>query len=250
MPKLFLAHKLFILILLLPPVTGRSEQAIKLGTVEWPPLMGSNLPKEGYFSEISRQAFKKAGYEMSITWMPWKRAMNAARTGRVIDGVLGAGYTEERAKYFVYTDSVDIDTYAFFTLKGNNIYYEKLSDLKPLTIGGMRGDIAATSLKLVGFNIVETATFEQNIKMLLSKRIDCLIASKRVIQSILNTKFKTEREDVVAISPSYKDYSYHIIISKNIHDHEVIVRDFNQGLKHIKENGTASKILKDFGINE
>jgi polar amino acid transport system substrate-binding protein len=212
--------------------------------------MGQDLHKEGYFSEISRQAFQKAGYEMSITWMPWQRALNAAKTGRDFDGVLGAGHSEERAKSFEYTDPIDTDTYVFFTHKDNKFSYEKPSDLKPYTIGGMRGDIAGASLKTTGFNIIETATFEQSIKMVLAKRIDFFIASKRVIQSILNTKFKQQSADIVALSPSYKEYSYYIIISKRIRNHKSIAQDFNLGLKQIKEDGTVGEILHDFGFGE
>lgn len=248
MPNPLSALKFYFLLLLLTPATGHSEQLVKLGTVEWPPFMGSNLPKEGYFSEISRQAFKKAGYEMSITWMPWQRAMNAAKSGAVLDGVLGAGYTEERAKSFVYTDPVDIDTYVFFTHKDNKINYKKLSDLHPYSIGGMRGDIAATGLKSAGFNIIENSTFEQSIKMLLTKRIDCFVASKRVVQSILNTQFSTQRNNIIALSPSYKDYSYYIIISKKIDDHKTIIQNFNIGLKQIKKDGTIDQIFEEFGF--
>lgn len=250
MSKFCSALQYFLILICLTPAISNADKLVKLATVEWPPFFAESLPQNGYFAAISRQAYQRAGYKMAITWMPWQRAMNEGRSGKVYDGVLGAGYSKERANHFEYTDPVDIDTYVFFAHKNHEIIYKKTSDLQSYSIGGMRGDIAVNSLKASGFNIVEAATFEQIIKMLLAKRIDCFIASKRVTQSILNSKFKAQRNNIITLSPSYSEYNYHILISKQIKNHKTIAENFNNGLKEIKEDGTVNLILKDFGFGE
>ncbi|NOR23845.1 MAG: hypothetical protein GQ542_05525 [Desulforhopalus sp.] len=53
-----------------------------MATLNWQPFYGENLPKNGFYAELSREAFKRAGYDLIITFVPWKRAVQMARTGK------------------------------------------------------------------------------------------------------------------------------------------------------------------------
>jgi len=225
------------------------EKHIVLATTNYEPYYASTLPDGGYFTEITREAFRRVGYTLEIQWYPWKRAIITAKTGEA-HGVLGIAYTEERIKYFSYSDIIDTDYYVFFASKGHSISYKGvLSDLKPYVIGIYNGSMVAKDLKNAGLKKLDNVTRdEQNIKKLLRGRIDCFPGSKRAMLYYINKKHPENKHDIVMLEPPYKAFPYYITISKKIPDHAIIIRDFNKGLEQIKKDGTFEKILKKHGI--
>ena len=91
-----------------------------------------------FFVEITREAFKRVGYDININWVPWKRAQELSFSGKY-DALLGCYYTEERAKKLEYSAPVSSTEVVFFELKGRNITFSSLRDLSPYTIGVVRG---------------------------------------------------------------------------------------------------------------
>lgn len=233
---------------MMPSDAKSGEKTIILATVNWEPFFSETLPNNGYFAEAVREAFKLAGYRMKIKWVPWQRALSIAKAGNIYHGVLGAGYAEDRDRYFMYTDPIDTDTFVFFVQKRNDLYHKKLSDLYLYTIGGMRGDTSIDRLKVAGFKVDMVESYELNIEKMLKGRIDCFIGSKRVIESIINKKFKARADEIVALTPPYKLYKYHIMISRKVPDYQTIVAEFNRGLETIKSNGTFDIILERHGF--
>ncbi len=60
---------------------AENKRKLRVVTCNWEPHFGENMPGGGYFSEITRQAFKRAGYASEIYFMPWKRALHVVKNG-------------------------------------------------------------------------------------------------------------------------------------------------------------------------
>ncbi len=240
-----------VLILVLSNMVIAEEKNVALITEpSWAPFYGEELKNGGYITEIIRQAFKAKGYNITVDWKPWKRAVVESETG-LYDGLLGTYYNEERAKKLVYSDPIDKDEIVFFSKKGQGIKYENLTDLKPYVIGTGVGFTYTEEFDsadyLEKFPVVST---EQNIRRLISNRIDLFVDSKKVVLHIIKIKLPEHIGALEILTPELEAQHLHIGFSKKKPHHKQLVQDFNQGLKIIKENGTFDEIKILYGISK
>ncbi|MCP4135829.1 MAG: transporter substrate-binding domain-containing protein [bacterium] len=245
------SYPLFItvLILIFSNMVIANEKNVSLVTEpSWAPFYGKNLKNGGYLTEIIRQAFKVKGYNITVDWKPWKRAVVESEMG-VYNGLLGTYYNKERAKKLAFSDPIDKDEIVFFSKKGRGIKYKKLTDLEPYVIGTGVGFTYTKEFDsadyLKKYPVVYT---EQNIRKLLSNRIDLFVDSKKVVLHIIKKKLPKHIGALEILTPELETQYFHIGFSKKNPHHKQLVKDFNQGLKIIKKNGTIDAIKKLYGI--
>ena len=89
-------------IILLAAGDAYAGRLVKMATAPWAPYYSPDLPNGGYIPDITREAFKRVGYDFEVEYMPWKRALEMSRKGRY-DGILGVFYSEERGEYFIFS---------------------------------------------------------------------------------------------------------------------------------------------------
>lgn len=238
----------FITILIIMCTGNAFGTTVTLATMNWQPFYGENLQEGGFFTALSREAFKRAGYELKVVFVPWKRAVEQAKNGHY-DGLLGAYFIDERTEYFNFTDSIAKNEEFFIQRKGGGITYAQIEDLKKYTIGGIRGGVQVSELIQKGFNI-DVATDEiGNIKKLNAKRVDLIIMGKQQLHYLLrnNEELKQSKREVQFLIPPFKTYDLFNTITKKIVGGEDIVRKFNKALKDMRADGSYDKILKRFG---
>jgi len=216
--------------------------------MNWEPVYGEAQPEGGIYSALAREAFQRAGYQLEISFLPWKRALEDAKVGSYA-GVQGAVMSAERDEFFLATDSLMIYEEMFYNHSDQPISYQKFEDLKPYTIGHIRGAVSTDIWRDLGITVEEVDDYEQNLKKLMANRIDLMAADKFVMGSLLKKNPQFEGK-VEVILPAIYSVPLPIIISKAISDHIKIVEDFNRGLKDIREDGTFDAIVKRFGYKE
>lgn len=225
-----------------------AENKLVFATCNWEPYWGEHLVNGGYIIEITKEAFRRVGYEIDVRFVPWKRALEEAKLGKV-DGVIGTNYSDERAQTYRLTDVVYVDENGFFQKKGRAITYTTLQDLAPYTIGYMRGSSFGADFDTATYLKKEEVTEnEQNIKKLMIGRIDLLISSKELILYTLATKYPEWQGEIEFIEPAFEMINVHHAISRVNPNAEKIVADFNRGLKEITEDGTVAKIINARGF--
>lgn len=246
MKKLTVGSLLCIFVCLSAGV-GAAEK-ITLATLNWQPFYGEDLPENGFFAALSREAFKRAGYEMELEFMPWKRALEMAKKGKY-DGLLGAYFNEDREKEFFYTDSIARNEESFFQKKGKNIKYENIDELKQYKVGGLRGSAPVKALQEKGMTLEEVPDDILNIKKLVGDRIDLIIAGKQQLFYNLNNMADLQKfvGKIEAVEPPFKSYDLYCPISKKRSDGTNIVTKFNKALQEMREDGSYDEILKRFG---
>lgn len=174
--------------LLLPPATSTplSLECTKLtatGNPEYPPYLfqDSHDPNTliGANAEIIKDIAKALNLDIEVTYSgPWSRAQRAVRNGR-IDLIVGAFYTNARAKYMDYIYPAFLITRSVVWVDRNQrIEYHKKEDLiklKGITVinnsfGQEFDDFAKTHLSL---NTV--SSLKQAFLMLKLGRVDYLL---------------------------------------------------------------------------
>ena len=160
-----------MLILIIFPLfsINAEERVVRFVTVDWPPFFAENLPQQGYVSEVTREAFKRVGYKVTIDFVPWARALKMVEYGDA-DAALGAYYTPERATYSVYSKPIVKSPDVFFKKKGSSALntYENLKDLKGYSIQGDRTNRSKSHFRCYSsLNRLDLVCFEvsEHIKM-------------------------------------------------------------------------------------
>lgn len=189
-----------------------------------------------------------SGYPVQFKFMPWARAVEKAREG-VYDGYLPEYYSESLQKDFFVSDPFPGGPLGIFKRKADQISFRTLSDLKPYTIGVVRGyintrefDEAAYLHKVVANNDIA------NFRMLVGKRIDLVVADKFVGTYLLRRDMPDREGDVEFMGPILEEKNLYLCISKKTINAESKIKAFNEGLKVIKENGKLASILHDNGF--
>lgn len=249
--KMLSVSSLICLQLLLITIAGAEQQEISLSTGNLPPFFSENLPEGGYVYEITKEAFKRAGYKLEIKWTPWKRAFEGAKKG-LYHGVMGAYKSDERIRYFIYSEPVARVDLAFFRRKGEPISFESLKKLGPYRIGVIRGTAPFAILKKVSPPLLleNVSNDEQNIKMLMKGRIDLFLTDLQYVVYVLKNKYPEWVDDIEVIQPPLHRGLMYIVISKKTKNYQQIIDDFNRGLESVRQDGGYGNILKKHGIIE
>ena len=242
---------ILIAVLLFATVTdvkAAEDKTIRLATVQWEPYYGSELKNQGYISELTRTVFERAGYDVEIRFMPWKRAIHDTKNG-YYDGLMGLYHTKERAEWLDYSESIAAIRIVFFSRKGRDISYSSLTDLKSYKIGIEREFAYTKAFDSADFlNKEPVREGILNYRKLVKGRIDLVAASETVFLHMVNSEGENASEELQVIEPPLTVSRIYNGITRKKEDHEKIVSDFNRALRQIKQDGTFAGILKKHGF--
>lgn len=225
-----------------------SDTTLTFGTSEWEPYLSETLPNGGVAADITKAAFKKAGYEAQVQFMEWNRAIGLSKNGK-LDGIVGCYHTRERAMNFGVSQPIGTVSLVFFKLKDAPIIYNRLEDLTPYKIGIIKGSAHTDAFDSATYLKKDSADkITHNIKKLLKGRIDLFLGSKLVTLDVINKSFARDGDTIAILDPPLKTNTLHLGISKKTVGYEKLLADFNTGLERIKADGTVAKIMKKHGF--
>ncbi len=245
----FIFLSIFLGLIFSVPVFAEKQQ-ITILTAEWSPYNSEQLPSGGFLSEIVTTALARAGYQTTLEFLPWKRALKLTQIGKA-DALIGASYTKERVIYFSYPNYSWKTSGQFFAHKNHQFKYKKVEDLCPAKLGVFSGSPYIEAFNAIKcFDIQPVATIQQNIKKLLSKRIDIFIETKESVLFYLKTEFPERIDEIVALSPSFKTDEIYVVFSKKLQNYQKVQADFDAEIKTMQADGSYSAILKKHGIEQ
>lgn len=227
-----------------------AAQKVSIATLNWEPYVGESLPDYGFTSEIVSTAFKEAGYDPEIKFMPWARAMQMTEKGNY-DAAFPAYYSKERAQKYALTDAFAHGPVVLASKSGADISFSEIEDLKPYSIGIVKGYVNGEEFDAADYlNKDETRNNEQNLKKLLAGRVDLIAIDKVVAVNLLknNPNISGDLQDVTFLDPPLDNLSLHVLISRNIDNYEQVLKDFNAALDKLSDDGTIDEILKKRGL--
>lgn len=220
-------------------------------TVDWEPYYASTLKNNGVVSDIVLNAYKAAGIDYEVTFVPWKRAMNNVEIG-LSDAVQGAFYNEDRNTAFHYSDPVlTTEVVAFYIENKQNLEYENLESLIPYEIGILRGGTIGEEFEKLRdkFKLTEYNTYAGAVRILQAGRVDNVLEAKHVYLSVVNKVYPGEiAKTFKYYTPPISSEGLYMMFSKNKNGSLEMKNKFNEGLKIIKNNGIYNKIIKEHGF--
>lgn len=180
--KLFLIWAYFSLYSVSAQVYANT--VVKAATLNFPPYeFIENDQAKGLAVDIIKHAFAKMNYhDIDFMFSSWGRSLHETKHGNR-DVLFNTGIYQDRKEWGTYVDSVLIEQqYVFFALAETSFTINaKINNVENLTLGTrMHYGYGAGALRDALDNshfkhVSEVNTHEQNIKMLLSKRIDVFV---------------------------------------------------------------------------
>ena len=211
---------------------------------DYAPFTDESLPQGGMVTEIVARAFQQMGYEPSIVFRPWKRGYEETKKG-LFAATFPYIKTAERLQDFYYSEPINTVYTRIFVVKDSPI--KQLEDLRGRRICVPLGYGVSKSLE----TILEKDTMNQEenpvdlsgcLKMMMLDRKDFFIINEIngwiTIQKTFHTK-----ENFRTLEPVFEEETHHLIFSKDYPDAESILKQFNQAIDTLRQQGTLQHII-------
>ena len=215
-------------------------------TTEWAPHYGSDLPENGLTTALVKAAFRAAGHNADIEFLPWTRALKDVKEGKA-DVVMGAYHSVDRETDYLFSDAiVHLDTGLIARPGLEKNTYNSLKDLQGYSIGVARGwanNEAFDAAKYLDKHVATSPNL--NIKKLFRGRIDMAVMNFDLF------RYEAKKAgfclaDVTFVYPPLETHGLYIMASRQISDYSEIITDFNSGLDTIRKNGSFQRIVNRF----
>ncbi len=191
---------------------------------------------------IVQALFKKADVPLELVFRPFKRALKSTKFG-MIDGLFNFYKTDERLEFFDYSEPIITNPLVFFVYKDSTLKYDKLEDLKGLTVGVMRGYTYGIDFDNSTLFIKNKANkHEDALKRVALNRVNAYPCDKLVG---LNVARNNNYMSKLKILPKpLKVMDGHIGFTKG--KHRKVILKLNTALEEMKKNNTIEKMINDY----
>lgn len=220
----------------------------------WYPMNGNpGDTNPGFMIEIAQRTLAQAGHTVDYDLMPWERALHSAENG-VIDCVVGA-YQSDAPNLLFPENSQGVDITGTFVKKGSPWRYSDLDALKSVQIGAISGYSYGDDLDAfiqqnpqnVQLLSGDTA-LEQNIRKLLSGRIDMILESPAVLNAKLKTlNLQGQVEFAGAVG---KPENLYIACTPKKASSHAYIKLISDGTQQLRQSGELKKILEKYGLSD
>ncbi len=158
------------------PSDSFAGKKVVLASLNWPPYTGEQLVQQGATAKIVRAAFGAVGYEVEIRFLPWNRAMEAARLDKEVDGYFPEYPNTSRKLEFNCSESIGKSPIGVAKRKDRNLSWRNYADLEQFLIGVVDGYVNSEKFdSMVTAGLIGTDTSVSdvlNLRKVLAGRVD------------------------------------------------------------------------------
>ena len=246
-PKSLIAGLIGLAACLILPAPAAED--IRLTNGEWPPFTSKEFQHGGVMSRIVTEAFAAEGVTVQYEYVPWKRAYAAAKDGEA-DGSVGWAPTPDHVKDLHMSDPVISVDKGLFHLKSTPFTWPTIEDLGKWKVGATAGyaygDEWDKGLREGKFKVEEVGADEQNLKKLLSGRIDVFAMEVDVASHLMQTRLSPAQAATVVCSPKLlMQTPICLALTRRSDKSAALIERFNSGLKKLKADGRYEKYMKE-----
>ncbi len=238
------------LVILIESGSCEEIKMIKFATGEYSPYVSKELAGYGMVTEIISAVVLAMGYKPEYLFYPWKRCEAAVKHGSVWAS-FPYGYTEDRAKQFLYSDEFMVTTDRFFYYKKQNkkkIVWDKLEDLMPYKIGGVLGYFYEKEFKQAGLTVYYSYTEKDALKLLRLGRVDLIPLDELLGWDLIAKYYPQEIENFGVLEKAYLTSGNYLIVSKKYPNSRELLKRFNEEFKKIKGSGFVEQVFQKYKL--
>ena len=209
-----------------------SPRTVHLATLEWPPFSSERLPEGGHIPQKVRAAFEVMGYQVTVDFLPWARALHAVREETGLDGVFPAYGNEIITRALLLSPPMESSPLGLAEYGGSRTW-QKLEDLSPYVIGTVESYANTKAFdQLARQNVLQVETCPDdvtNLYKLAAGRIDMAVIDKNVFQYFL--------EKDPALQPHKKNFVFNERLLEN--------KDLFVGFRKSKRGAELNKVFAE-----
>ena len=199
----------------------------------------SDQTYKGIDVDIINEVAKRKNWDVNQTFPGFDAAVNAVQSGQADSLMAGTTVTDERKKVFTFSDTYYDTSIVIYTRSS-----DKVSDYKQLkgkTVGVKNGTASQTWLdknaSKYGFTVKTFDTSDLMNNSLDSGSVDAAMDDTPVVKYAIGQG----KDYAINIKPeSIGSFAFAV---KKGGKHENLIKDFNEALKEMKEDGTYDKIM-------
>ena len=232
----------------LPHSSPAGPRVITLATLNWKPYVSEEMAGGGFTTEIVKQAFQRAGYEVEIAFMPWIRVLSEVKKG-TFDAMYPAYYSESRSR--VYGLSIPIANGPLVLCKRSDrrLGYRTLEDLRPYRIGVVRGYVNTPAFDAADYLEKEIVNSDkQNLLKVLTGRIDLAVIDKYTARQIIDTSIPKAQGKLDFMQPPLEVKPLHVGFSRECRGYRERLEALNQSLEAMEREGVIQEIHARHGF--
>ena len=202
----------------------------------------------GIYPDIVRAISAHAGLNVKVVPVPWRRALFHLDNG---DGAVAGIYKNlERQKKYAFSIPIHREGLMIYRLKGEFDRETKIEDLSGMNVGVIRGwsygDAFDRARAADLFETSEAAGDDQNFAMLISKRIDAMIAVREA-GDIWIKKLELDDQIIRAEHPMNENQTF-LALNRTSKDMAALAL-INRAIAELIEDGTIETVISN-AINQ
>jgi polar amino acid transport system substrate-binding protein len=224
-------------------------QTINIVSSQWSPYVDDSMQDRGLAAELVTTALKRKGYKSTLSLDSWQRALEGVRLG-VFDANCAIWKTEDRERDLLYSEPYLENKISFIKRKSLQLNYQQLDDLKGYMIGVVRdyayGEQFTQSRDLIK---VPANHIVQNLQKLEAGSIELTLGDERAINYKLQQFFPTESTSFEFVEPPLTYKNLYFAVSRSNKAAAQIIRDFNQSIEEMKQDGSYYQIIDKYNLD-
>lgn len=235
-----------VMIAMLLPTCAQAK-ILTFATDPFPPFYyEENETTKGIQYELAKIVFSKMQTRFKIKFVPWKRALLMAESGKV-DGIFGLRKTKEREHWLIFPKEqlMDVNT-VIFKRTHDPFEFKGIPSLAGKKIGIIKGYTYGKEFdKSTLFNKEEVANLRQNFLKLLAGRVDLVAGYGAVGNHVLK---KMNMQGQITKCPGSIHVSSLYISFTRKPGHGKISQKFSRVLNDLKKSNECDQIMRKLGI--
>jgi polar amino acid transport system substrate-binding protein len=196
--------------------------------------------------ELAAEAFKRAGRNIDVQFMPWARALKEAEGGRC--GLFGIWRNAARDLVFDYSKPIIQMELGYFGRRGVALEFNDPKVLAGLLIGIQRATYLPPVLDNKNLRFDVGNDLLSSMRKLIRERVDLAYGNRALGQYLLNT----DKELAAAVewkTPALEVKDHYLGFAKNYEGGDALLKAFNKGLDSMRADGSYRKILSAGGLD-
>lgn len=222
-------------------LTSSSEEKIRLTSGEFEPLISEKYKNLGVVSHIVSEAFGNEGIQVEYGFSPWKRSLEMARAGTWDGSVMWIKTPDREKDFYLSKEPIFSGKYVFFHLKNSGFTWADVEGLRKYKLGTAIGYSYGAEfdsyVKAGKIKTEDVANDIQNIRKLLSGRIDAYILDLDVGRWLIRRNFSAEEQErIMSNEKPLLEVDTYLLLSKTSQKNSEMMDKFDRGFKKLKDS--------------
>jgi polar amino acid transport system substrate-binding protein len=228
------------LLLLWPAVAGvASAQTVPLATSDFPPFAGEQLPEQGFYVALVKAAWREAGLQPQVQFLPWARGQALAQSGEVF-GIFPYLPTPEREAAYRFSAPLYQVQARVFVTADSQWQWQQPSELRGRTLCRQRASAVPAPVQALidsgALKLEETSSLAACLQMLQLHRADLVVINAANGWHTVQQAFG-HRNGFKTLGPPVATVTHHLMVGRQHPQAEAWLQRFDEALARLRQRG-------------